>query len=167
VMGLAEDEDELLLDVGAEVSRHPRGDLLLAKCATCASHTPELYDELLGAAPPAPPAGDRFAGLRALEALDAPGRLAFWSEQLSKCTLCYACQTICPLCYCKQCPLTLPRDDLRRQTREPASVFSYHMMRAYHLAGRCTGCDECERVCPEDIPLSLICRKIEQDGRTR
>ncbi|MEI7771406.1 MAG: 4Fe-4S dicluster domain-containing protein [Chloroflexales bacterium] len=167
VSELTEDGNELLLSVGAELIRHPQDGVRLAKCATCTSQTPELYDELLGEAPPAAPAGNRRAGLIALEALDAPGRLAFWSEQLSKCTLCYACQTVCPLCYCKQCPLTLPRDDPKRQTREPTSVFSYHLMRAHHLSGRCTGCDECERVCPEDIPLSLICRKIEQDRRTR
>ncbi|NNJ11125.1 hypothetical protein EKD04_012345 [Chloroflexales bacterium ZM16-3] len=167
---LAEDGNELLLSVGEEISRHPQDGMLLAKCETCTSHIPELYDELIGEVTPAAaaaPVGDRLAGVRALEALDAPGRLAFWSEQLSKCTLCYACQTVCPLCFCKECSLTLPRDDPRRQTREPASVFSFHMMRAYHLAGRCTGCDECERVCPEDIPLSLICRKIEQDGRAQ
>ena len=160
---LTQDGNELVLSVGSEISRHPQDALLLAKCATCTSHTPELYDELLGAVAPAAPASDRFIEVRAFQALDAPARLAFWSEQLSKCTLCYACQTICPLCYCKQCPLTLPRDDPKRQTREPTSVFSYHLMRAYHLADRCTGCDECERVCPEDIPLSLICRKLEQD----
>ena len=167
VSDLIEDGNELLLNVGAELSRHPQDALRLAKCTTCTCQTPELYDDLLGEAPPAAIVADRLAGVRALEALDAPGRLAFWSEQLSKCTLCYACQTVCPLCYCKQCPLTLSRDDPRRQTREPASVFSYHIMRAYHLAGRCTGCDECERVCPENIPLSLICRKIEQDGSPR
>jgi len=167
VSDLIEDGNELLLNVGAELSRHPQDALRLAKCTTCTCQTPELYDDLLGEAPPAAIVADRLAGVRALEALDAPGRLAFWSEQLSKCTLCYACQAICPLCYCKQCPLTLQRDDPRKQAREQTTVFSYHMMRASHLAGRCTGCDECERVCPEDIPLSLICRKIEQDGSSR
>ncbi len=164
VSGFEADGDELVLTVGSAVTRHARDGLLLTKCATCTSHTPELYDELLGAPVAAAPAVDRFATVRAFEALDAPARLAFWSEQFSKCTLCYACQTVCPLCYCKQCPLTLPRDDPRRQTREPTSVFSYHLMRAAHLAGRCTGCDECERVCPEEIPLSLICRKNEHDA---
>ncbi|NTU84489.1 MAG: hypothetical protein HGA45_34865 [Chloroflexales bacterium] len=164
VTALEEDGADLLICAGAEATRRPLGELLLAKCATCASQTPALYDELLGEAAPAAPTGDRFAAVRALDALDAPARLAFWSEQLSKCTLCYACQTVCPLCYCKQCPLTLPRDDPRRQTREPTSVFAYHVMRAYHLEGRCTGCDECERVCPEEIPLSLICRKIEREA---
>ncbi len=34
--------------------------------------------------------------------------------------------------------------------------------RAFHLAGRCTGCDECHRVCPADIRLDLINRKLTQ-----
>ena len=165
VSGFELDDSALVISAGDEVVRRLRSDVLLAKCATCVTPTPELYDELLGEAPlPAALPSDRFAAVRAFEALDAPARLAFWSKELSKCTLCYACQTICPLCYCKQCPLTLARDDPRRQTREPTSVFAYHVMRAYHLAGRCTGCDECERVCPENIPLSLICRKNEQDS---
>lgn len=167
VSDITEDGDELLLSVGAEMSRHPQDNLFLAKCAICTSQTPELYDELVGEAIPVAPVADRRAGIHFLDALDAPGRLAFWSEQLSKCTLCYACQAVCPLCYCKQCPITLPRDDPRKQARELTSVFSYHMMRASHLTGRCTGCDECERVCPENIPLSLICRKIEQDGSSQ
>ncbi|NWF81424.1 MAG: 4Fe-4S dicluster domain-containing protein [Chloroflexi bacterium] len=163
VSGLVEDGAELLISAGDEVARRRLPALLLAKCAACASPTPELYDELLGEALPAagaPPA-DRFAAVRSFEALDPSARLAFWREQFSRCTLCYACQTVCPLCFCKQCPLTLARDDPRRQTREPVSVFAYHLMRAYHLADHCTGCDECERVCPEDIPLSLIYRKLE------
>jgi ferredoxin len=33
-------------------------------------------------------------------------------------------------------------------------------MRAMHLAGRCGGCAECERVCPMDIPLNLLNRRM-------
>jgi Na+-translocating ferredoxin:NAD+ oxidoreductase RnfC subunit len=32
-----------------------------------------------------------------------------------------------------------------------------------HLAGRCAGCAECERVCPMDIPLNLLNRKMAQE----
>jgi Fe-S oxidoreductase len=32
-----------------------------------------------------------------------------------------------------------------------------------HLAGRCSGCAECERVCPMDIPLNLLNRKMAQE----
>lgn len=165
VSSLGEADGELLIGVGETTTRHAKSALLLAKCAGCAPPPRELCDELLGEGVVAldEAADDRFARVHALEALDPAARFAFWSEQLSRCTLCYACQTACPLCYCKECALTLERGDPRRLAREPGSVFSFHVMRAYHLAERCTGCDECERVCPEGIPLSLITRKLELD----
>jgi formate hydrogenlyase subunit 6/NADH:ubiquinone oxidoreductase subunit I len=40
---------------------------------------------------------------------------------------------------------------------------TFHLGRAYHLAGRCVGCNECERVCPMDIPISLLNQKIAKE----
>ena len=37
------------------------------------------------------------------------------------------------------------------------------MIRAFHLAGRCIGCGECERACPMGIPLNLINKKLAMD----
>lgn len=162
---LSKEAAELLVNAGGAAVREVQTELLLTKCASCVGPPPALTDEWLGSPMPALMAAPakRFSALHELMELDPAARLAFWSEQLSRCTLCYACQSICPLCYCKQCALTLERDNLRRQAREPATIFAFHLMRATHLAGRCTGCDECERVCPENIPLSLICRKLELD----
>jgi Na+-translocating ferredoxin:NAD+ oxidoreductase RnfC subunit len=39
----------------------------------------------------------------------------------------------------------------------------YHIIRAWHVAGRCTDCGECSRVCPEHIPLHLLNRKFVKD----
>ena len=36
-------------------------------------------------------------------------------------------------------------------------------MRAFHLSGRCIGCNACELVCPVNIPLSLLNRKLEKE----
>jgi formate dehydrogenase subunit beta len=48
---------------------------------------------------------------------------------------------------------------------------TFHLGRAYHLAGRCVGCNECERVCPMDIPISLLnqflAREIEAQFQFR
>jgi len=43
---------------------------------------------------------------------------------------------------------------------EPSSSlkgnFAWQIVRAFHLAGRCSGCGECERACPAGIELSLL-----------
>ncbi|URW87892.1 4Fe-4S dicluster domain-containing protein [Blautia wexlerae] len=32
----------------------------------------------------------------------------------------------------------------------------FHIIRAFHVAGRCTDCGECDRVCPQGIPASPV-----------
>lgn len=39
----------------------------------------------------------------------------------------------------------------------------FHIIRAFHVAGRCTDCGECSRVCPQNIPLHLLNRKFIKD----
>jgi CO dehydrogenase/acetyl-CoA synthase alpha subunit len=40
---------------------------------------------------------------------------------------------------------------------------TFHLGRAYHLAGRCIGCNECERACPMEIPISFLNQKLAQE----
>jgi ferredoxin len=39
----------------------------------------------------------------------------------------------------------------------------YHIIRAFHVAGRCVECGECERACPVGIPLMALNRKLIKD----
>ena len=32
----------------------------------------------------------------------------------------------------------------------------FHVIRAFHVAGRCTDCGECKRVCPQGIPFICL-----------
>jgi len=48
----------------------------------------------------------------------------------------------------------------------PAEEQMFHVTRAFHLAGRCTDCGQCSRVCPQSIPLYLLNRKLIKDINT-
>ena len=59
-------------------------------------------------------------------------------------------------------------DNPKTQIQNKAAVDDFeenmfHIIRAYHVAGRCTDCGECSRVCPQGIPLHLLNRKIIKD----
>jgi formate dehydrogenase subunit beta len=132
------------------------------RCLRCGTRIPIVYDTLIGE-PPDVEVVDEFADVAALEAMSAEERLRFWLQQFDRCIRCYACRQACPGCYCNVCEFD--RDDslwIGMQIELPEKYF-FHTFRAMHLAGRCVECNECERVCPMDIPLSLLNRKLVRE----
>lgn len=139
-------------------------DSLQARCVRCSQRVPVVYDVLLGE-PPSVQVVDDFADVAELEAMTPQERLAFWLRQFDRCIRCYACRQVCPGCYCKVC--MFERDDsmwigIAHQVEEKQF---FHLGRAYHLAARCIECNECERVCPMNIPISLLNRKLVKEVR--
>jgi Na+-translocating ferredoxin:NAD+ oxidoreductase RnfC subunit len=49
------------------------------------------------------------------------------------------------------------------KTIDPTDVRTFHFLRAFHLAGRCTDCGACERACPVGIKLRQYTKKLEKD----
>ena len=134
---------------------------LQARCQHCATRTPAIYDTLIGD-PPAIEPIDEDSDLARLDAMPPAERLDFWLSQFDRCIRCYACRQACPMCNCPTC--LYERDDslwvgMGLGLNEKRA---FHLGRAFHLAGRCIGCDECERVCPMDLPISLLNRKLAQ-----
>jgi Na+-translocating ferredoxin:NAD+ oxidoreductase RnfC subunit len=39
----------------------------------------------------------------------------------------------------------------------------FQLIRVLHLAGRCTECGECERICPVNIPMVKLMKKVNKD----
>lgn len=138
---------------------------IAAKCCECADRFP-LGCDFVPAVTPAvlPDLEKRYANeIARLEALSPAERWEFWKEQFSKCIKCYACRQVCPFCFCEQCLCDRNRPQMVEQTPRPSGNVAWHLVRAMHLAGRCAGCGECERVCPMDIPLNLLNRKMAKE----
>ena len=125
--------------------------------------TIEEIDELIGKEIDEAPKA-RFDTVAQLEAMTEEQRFAFWQKELSKCIRCNACRNVCPACSCRKCVF----DSTKYDSDQKANVDSFeekmfHIIRAFHVAGRCTDCGECSRVCPQGIPLHLFNRKFIKD----
>ena len=132
------------------------------RCQRCAERVPLVYDVVMGTVPKVVGRED-YADVVALERMSPQERLAFWTREFDRCIRCYACRQACPACYCFECVA----EQLDPQWMSIAIDLSqkrfFHIMRAYHLAGRCSGCNACEEACPMDIPLSLLNRHIAKE----
>jgi len=100
------------------------------------------------------------AEIQRLEGLNASERQAWWEQQFAKCIRCYACRQVCPFCYCEQCIADENQPQWIGRSPSLQNNTSWNVIRAFHLVGRCTGCGECDRVCPVKIPLSVLNAKL-------
>lgn len=140
-----------------------KSELLSDRCKNCKSKKHVAYDLLLGED------GEvldshRFDEVEKLEKMTPDERFAFWQSELSKCIRCNACRNACPACTCEKCVFDNPASGV--ENKAAANSFEekmFHIIRAFHVAGRCTDCGECSRVCPQHIPLHLLNRKFIKD----
>ncbi len=154
-------------------------DLMADRCLECTASHPALNDVVFGEAVGERGLNPRFHALDAVESLPEDERSAFWDHHFDRCIRCFACRSVCPMCYCDECvvdsiamlvaPETTAEDKANRIRwieRSPSTSENamYHLVRAMHLAGRCIDCAECERVCPVNIPVRLLNNALEKEA---
>ena len=144
--------------------KFPRSEIMYNKCNVCRSHTPLIHDVLIGK-PQQEPEGepDNYAEIAHLEAKSSDDKWAYWQEKFERCIRCYACRNICPMCFCKVCVADNWQPQWIRKSVNVSENTMFHLMRAFHLAGRCIECGECERACPMEIPLMELNKKLGKD----
>jgi formate dehydrogenase (coenzyme F420) beta subunit len=100
------------------------------------------------------------ADIRDIDRLEPWERFSRWMYEFQKCIKCYGCRNICPVCFCNEC--SLENADLVGTGNLPPEVPLFHLVRAVHMAGRCTGCGLCEEACPAEIPLRVLYGKVNE-----
>jgi len=139
-------------------------EIMPGKCPNCDVRNPHVTDFVIGDkvdfTPPEEPTGMVFDKIAELDAMAPAERWSFWLEEFSRCIKCYACRQACSLCYCERCITEKNVPQWIETSAHQRGNMAWNLIRAMHLAGRCTFCGECERSCPANIKLNLVNQKL-------
>ncbi len=164
IIGITTDGANFVVETVYESVTMPKYEVMAERCLTCKSKKHMVYDELIGETGDVNPDSGRFDMVAKLEAMTPDERFAFWRGELSRCIRCNACRNVCPACTCETCVFDNPNSGIQQKVAVTSFEENmFHIIRAYHVAGRCTDCGECSRVCPQNIPLHLLNRKFIKD----
>ncbi len=135
-----------------------------AVCAPCDQHRPVTFDGDLIPADTAPSPSETSDPT---DGMGAEARWDFWMGEFARCIRCYACRQVCPLCHCTRCIADMNQPQWIDASPTPRGNLMWNITRAFHMAGRCVECGECERACPMDIPLSRLSDGVRDLMRER
>jgi formate dehydrogenase subunit beta len=139
-------------------------DLLQKNCAICLHRNPVIYDEMVGDMVPEQQDVEPFKDVKKIEAMGSEDKAGFFTRMISSCIRCYACRNACPLCYCTTCFVDEAQPQWVGKSTDPTDTMTFHILRAFHCAGRCTDCGACERACPMGINVRQFTKKLNKDA---
>ena len=160
---VAENGDTLRVSGEGFESVLRKADVLQENCAICTHRNPVLCDEMVADPVDEQTDVDRYADVKRIEALPPEEKWKYFEDLFSTCIRCYACRNACPLCYCPTCFVDESRPQWVGKSQDPTDTLTFHFLRAYHCAGRCTDCGACERACPMGIRVRQLTKKLEKD----
>jgi formate dehydrogenase subunit beta len=134
------------------VKPYAKADMLQQNCSVCQHRNPVIHDELVADPVQEQTDVDRYADVKAIEAMDRKKNGSFRRSAFTLHSL---------LCLPQCLPAVLLPHLLRGRIQAPVGgqkpgpfdVRTFHFLRAYHCAGRCTDCGACERACPVGINM--------------
>jgi len=140
-----------------------KAKFLQSNCAVCTHRNPVIHDELLGDPVDEQTDVNPYSDVEKIETMDPEKKQGFFTRLISRCIRCYACRNACPLCYCPTCFVDESAPQWVGKSIDPTDTMTFHFLRAYHCAGRCTDCGACERVCPMSISMRQFTKKLNKD----
>ena len=154
------DGDNIVLK-GSDFERSfPVKGFLDDSCNSCKRRNPPLYDVLAGDKVPEVTDSEELPGTSAFELKPSAERWEYFTKELNKCIRCYACRNVCPLCYCQECFVDQNMPTWLGKADNISDTMVYHIVRVFHLIGRCVDCGACSRACPMGIDLRKLTQKM-------
>ncbi len=158
------EEDHKLIVKGPGFTKEiNRWDVVRDNCKSCVHPDPVIYDEVIGDFSGGRQVPKRFGDIQEIEDMDIEERWKWFQEEISSCIRCYACRNACPLCYCPTCFVDDSRPQWVGKSIDKTDTALFHILRAFHCAGRCTDCGACESACPMGIRMRLFTKKLYKD----
>ncbi len=163
ITGISEQDGKITVKVSDVEKTLNKADFMQQNCTVCVHRNPSLYDELAADLVEEQKDVDRYIEVAPIEAMNAEEKWQYFEDLLAPCIRCYACRNACPLCYCPTCFVDESRPQWLGKTLDPVDSRTFHFLRAYHCAGRCTDCGACVRACPVGIDVRAFTKKLEKD----
>jgi ferredoxin len=163
ITDVTEEGDTILVKGGDSKITFAKKDVLQKNCAVCVNRNPVIYDELVAEKIKEQTDVDRYEEVRKVEEMTTENKWEYFEDLLSNCIRCYACRNACPLCYCPTCFVDESRPQWVGKSDDSTDTRTFHFLRAYHCAGRCTDCGSCVRACPMGINMREFTKKLEKD----
>jgi coenzyme F420-reducing hydrogenase beta subunit len=154
--------DTLTLECESGETQVKVADYIHSSCSACGHKVPVLHDILVGEADDEADVNP-YEVVEAMESQSADERWEYFMSEMSKCIRCYACRGACPFCYCEQCFIDQNQPQWFGKTTDLSDVLIFHLVRVFHVAGRCANCGACARACPMGVDLMSLTKKVERD----
>jgi formate dehydrogenase subunit beta len=164
ILEITEDKDRFTVKGKGFEETFEKEKFLRTNCAVCRHRNPVIYDEMVAEPVKEQEGVDPYRDVEKLEQKSPKEKWDFFSQLISDCIRCYACRDVCPLCYCPTCFVDESKPQWVGKSVDPTDVMTFHFLRAYHCAGRCTDCGACERVCPVGINMRQFTKKLNKDA---
>ncbi len=163
ILEVEEQDHKLIVKGNGFEEEIMRWNMVRDNCLTCTTPDPVIVDIRIGE-----PVSERkndapFAAVEEIEAKSSDEKWQWFQAEFASCIRCYACRNACPLCYCPTCFVDDAKPQWVGKSIDPVDTGLFHILRAYHCAGRCTDCGTCETVCPMGINMRMLTKKLNKD----